>query len=69
MKLRIDRMDAGERLRVSNGVRDVDDVETRFAIPRPSIRNVLRITPFTFFPYITLSPYATFVSLPRNNAP
>jgi len=38
MKLRIESVDAGSRLRVSNGDRDVDDVETRFAIPRPSNR-------------------------------
>ena len=38
MKLHIESVDAGSRLRVSNGDRDVDDVETRFAIPRPSNR-------------------------------
>ena len=38
MKLRIETMDAGSRLKVSNGERDVDDVQTRFAIPRPSNR-------------------------------
>jgi hypothetical protein len=38
MKLRIESVDAGSRLRVSNGSKDVDDVETRYAIPRPSNR-------------------------------
>jgi hypothetical protein len=38
MKLNIETVDAGTRLKVSNGTRDVDDVETRFAIPRPSNR-------------------------------
>jgi hypothetical protein len=38
MKLRIESVDAGSRLTVSNGERDVDDVETRYAIPRPSNR-------------------------------
>jgi hypothetical protein len=38
MKLRIETVDAGSRIRVSTGDRDVDDVETRFAIPRPSNR-------------------------------
>jgi len=38
MKLRIETVDAGARLRVSNGNLDVDDVNTRFAIPRPSNR-------------------------------
>lgn len=38
MTLRIEKVDAGTRVKVTAGERDVDDVETRFAIPRPSNR-------------------------------